>query len=82
MQWGKEQEYPDRLSKVYFPIPFPHKVFNINITGRNDVLTSPDIDNYSPIVGNDTTNIYFTVNTDGFPYMDRADVFYWIAIGY
>ena len=82
MQWGKGKSFPDNLVKVYFPIPFPHKVFIVNTTSQNDDLTGSNQDNSSPIIGTNTTNNYFTANTDGFPEMRREDVFYWFAIGY
>ncbi len=82
MQWGRDRDYADVLHKVYFPIPFPHKVLCINLTGQNDLLSGADMDNSSPLVGNTFTNTYFYANTDGLPYGDRIDNFYWFAIGY
>lgn len=82
IEWGREKEYADKLKKIYFPIPFPNNVFCINLTSKNDDLTGGGVDNSSPLVGNDITNFYFTANTDGFPYTERQDEFYWFAIGY
>lgn len=82
MQWGKSRGYADRLYKVYFPLEFPHKVMNVVLTSQNNDLTISSMDNSSPLVGKDLTTSYFVANTDGLPYVNRQDDFFWFAIGY
>lgn len=81
-QWGRFGEKANMLTKVYYNIPFPHKTLAIELTSNNDYIYSSHTSNSSPLAGTDTTNEYFTVNTDTFPEPDRIDYFYWFAIGY
>lgn len=46
MQWGKGSGFPNLLYKIYFPIPFPHKVMSVELTSQNNLVSSSDVDSF------------------------------------
>ena len=85
MQWGKVSGlYIYDLNgktppKVQFPIPFPQKVFSVNLS----IYIPEEVPNgIINVYSNDIGNNGFSIITDAYKTGAKNSTVYWLAFGY